>query len=440
MRSRRFSGRTVNASLIRSVVLFTATNALAAGMPLLLLPVLTRVLTPADYGLVAMYSVVITAFGALCGFSVHGAVGMRYFDRETMDFPRFVGNCVFILLGTSLLLFLLVLIAGGALQQYVQVPRSWLLIAVGVCALQFLLQIRLSIFQSAKAAAEFALFRSGQALIDAGSSVLLVVSFAMAWQGRLIGMSAGIGVMGLLALLSMLRGGWISLVPNRSDMAQALRFGFPLIPHVIGGMVLATVDRMLITNLAGASATGIYMVALQVGMGVYLIADACSRAISPWFIETLKRNDGAADYDVARYSLLYFAALLLFAAVVGLVALYVLPFIVGEGFSTSARYVFLAATAQAVAGMYLIVSNTVFYHGRTLNLSFVTISSGVLNAVLSYFLIQKTGVMGAFIANLVAQIYLFSAIFYLSQRLHPLPWGKVLSNRLRKEQAGGTRS
>jgi Polysaccharide biosynthesis protein len=57
----------VNLALFRSVFLFAITNVLAAGLPLLLLPLLTRMLTPEDYGLVAMYSVVLTALGALTG-------------------------------------------------------------------------------------------------------------------------------------------------------------------------------------------------------------------------------------------------------------------------------------------------------------------------------------------------------------------------------------
>src|SRR5690606_13004257 len=84
-------------SLLGPALIYAVSNGLAAGLPLLLLPILTRTLTPDEYGLVAMFSVVVTAFGALTGLSVHGAVSMRYFDRDSLDFPRYVGSCLAIL-------------------------------------------------------------------------------------------------------------------------------------------------------------------------------------------------------------------------------------------------------------------------------------------------------------------------------------------------------
>jgi O-antigen/teichoic acid export membrane protein len=422
------------ARFFRSVLVFTATNAVAAGMPLLLLPVLTRLLTPADYGIVAMYATIISAFSALAGLSVHGAVGMRYFDRDTIDFPRFVGNCVFILLATTAVLFLVVLAGGGWIEQFTRVPRNWIMIAVLVCALQFVLQMRLAIYQSAKQAAAFAFLRGGQAVSDAALSLLFVVVFALAWQGRLMGMSLAIGFAGLIALVSMISGGWLRFQWDRDDVGRALHFGLPLVPHAIGGLLLATVDRVLITNLIGVDETGTYMVALQIGMGVYLIADASGRAISPWFIETLKRKDALADYSLARNAILYFLALIVLAGIVGLAGKFIMPFLVGAKFAVAANYIGLAALAQAVGGMYLVTANTVFYHARTLQLSAITISSGLLNAAVSYMLVPRAGIEGAFLANLIAQVYLFVAVTFIAQRLHPLPWMRAIANGLRAER------
>lgn len=422
------------ARFFRSVLVFTVTNAVAAGMPLLLLPVLTRLLTPAEYGTVAMYATIISAFGALAGLSVHGAVGMRYFDRETLDFPRFVGNCLFILLATSAALFLVVIAGGAWIEEITTVPRAWIVIAVVVCALQFLLQMRLAIYQSAKQASAFALLRGGQAVTDAGFSLLFVGVFALAWEGRLLGMSLAICLAGLVALFSMMSGGWLRFHLDRGDIKRALHFGLPLVPHAIGGLLLSTVDRVLITNLAGLDETGTYMVALQIGMGVYLIADAAGRAISPWFIETLKRKDPRADYSLARNAILYFLGLIVLAVVVGVVGKFLMPVLVGERFAAAGSYIGLAALAQAVGGMYLVTANTVFYHAKTLQLSAITISSGAINAAVSFVLIPRAGVEGAFLANLIAQVYLFLAVTIIAQRLHPLPWMRVIANGLRAEK------
>jgi len=412
----------LNARVLRSVFLFTATNALAAAMPLILLPVLTRILTPEDYGIVAMFSIVITAFGSLTGLSVHGAVGMRYFDREDYDFPRYVGNCLIILAFTSLILLFIVAVFHAPLEELTKLPRKWLMIAVGVSTVQFILLIRLAIFQSAKNAGYFAVFRVGQAAVDATVSMVLVLGFALAWEGRLIGISAGIVLLGFAAVLSLVRSGYFKPVPSRDYIFNALKFGLPLIPHVLGGMLLATVDRVLIANVIGVAETGIYMVAVQIGLGVYLLADACNRAISPWHLEALKKNDAAIDMRIVRYALLYFAGLIILALGLGLAAPWVLPILVGPAFADAASLIWLIALGQAFGGMYFFVSNIVFYRNRTFSLSTITISCGLFNAGLSFVLLQVVGLEGAAQAYLIAQVLMFISAFALSQRLRPLPW------------------
>lgn len=423
-----------NLALFRSVFLFAITNVLAAGLPLLLLPILTRILTPADYGLVAMYTVVLTALGALTGLSVHGAVGMRYFDRDEIDFPRYVGSCLVILLATTTAVLLAVVIGRPFLEIMTALPVHWLFIGVLTSCLQFIFLVRLSIFQSAKKAALFGAFRVGQAAIDATLSVVLVVYTTLAWQGRLIGMSAAIGLLGLTSLISLLRGGWLK-VGFRSDYTiNALKFGLPLVPHVIGGVFLAMTDRLMITNLVGVSSTGVYMVAVQLGLGVYLVADACNRAASPFMIEAFKEGSARKDRLIVRLCYAYFAGLILLSLAIGLLAPWLLSFLVGEAFRSAAPLVLFLSLGQAFAGMYLIVANVVFYRQKTVHLATITISCGCLNAALSYVLLETIGLNGAAYAYLISQLAMFFATFAISHRLYPLPWLSSWSGPMKEER------
>lgn len=412
--------------VVKSVALFSGTNILAAAIPLLLLPILTRVLTAADYGLVAMYALVITAFGALTGLSAHGAVGMRYFDRTEIDYPRYIGNAMILLFVTSTCVFAIVLLAAGPLEELTQLPRKWLLIGVGVSALQFVLLIRLSVYQSAKQAGSFATFRISQALVDAGLSIVLVLGLALAWEGRLIGQSAAIVLLGIVASVSLAVGGWVKLEPDRKYIAGLLKFGVPLVPHVVGGMLLTSVDRIFIANVIGISQTGVYLVAVQISLGIYLIADACNRAISPWLIETLKMADPAKDIRITRYTLLYFLFLMCSAIAVGIGSIWALPLVVGPAFGGAAKLIWITAIAQSFAGMYLIVANVIFYQEKTAFLSVITISCGILGAVLSYLFLHIFGLVGAAVAQLIAQATMFTGALLFAQHLRPLPWFAAL--------------
>lgn len=61
-----------------AVYLFS--NILNAAIPFALLPILTRYLSPAEYGEVAMFNTLLGALGAFVGLNVVGAAGRKYFD------------------------------------------------------------------------------------------------------------------------------------------------------------------------------------------------------------------------------------------------------------------------------------------------------------------------------------------------------------------------
>lgn len=52
--------RLIHSSLFRSAGIYTITQMINSAIPFLLMPVLTRYLTPTDYGIVAMFGVLLS--------------------------------------------------------------------------------------------------------------------------------------------------------------------------------------------------------------------------------------------------------------------------------------------------------------------------------------------------------------------------------------------
>ncbi len=65
------------------------------------MPVLTRYLNPDDYGVVAMFGVLLSFMVPFTGLSIHGAIARQYYDRDEVDLPSYVTNCLFILISST---------------------------------------------------------------------------------------------------------------------------------------------------------------------------------------------------------------------------------------------------------------------------------------------------------------------------------------------------
>jgi O-antigen/teichoic acid export membrane protein len=347
---------------------------------------------------------------------------MRYFDRESLDFPRYVGTCMAILAASASAMLVLVLLTSFYLERFTEIPALWLLIAVLSSAFAFIAQIQLVIWQSAKKPLYFAGLRVGQATLDIGVSRLFVVTLGLSWQGRTGGMALAAAVCGIAALFLLWRGGWMRLSFDRDYARSALKFGLPLVPHVIGGFLITTIDRFMITNILDVASTGIYMVAVQIGLAGLLVTDAVNRAVSPWLIEALQVNDAARDKLIVRLSYAYFILLLAGGYLGGLLAPPVFAVLVGEQFRAAGPVLVYITLGQAVGGIYLILSNYIFYAGRTGTLALITLSSGLLNVLMSYWLLTTRGIEGAAQSFLLAQIVLCLGAWWLANKVRPMPW------------------
>jgi O-antigen/teichoic acid export membrane protein len=409
-------------TILGPALIYVVANVLTAAIPLLLLPLFTRVLSPEDYGRIAMFGVVVQLLGALAGLSVHGAIGVRYFDRETIDFPRFVGSCLAVLAGSLLLVLVAVLVALPLLEAFTQLPGPWLLIAVAVSGANFVVQSQLAIFQSAGQPVRFGALRLTQAALDLGLSLILVLGVGLAWQGRAAGVAIAAMAAALLALGMMRSGGWLRLPGTRDYARQAIRFGLPLVPHAIGGLLIASVDRLMITNILDVGSAGIYMVAIQIGLVLNLVTDAGNRAFAPWLMRSLKQGSPDLDLRVVKFTYLGFGALLVLGLVMGLAAPALLSVLVGEEFRSAGPVVIYVTIGQAFCGMYYLVTNYVFYAGKTGRLAAVSLTSGLLNIGLSYILLTSRGLEGAAQAFMAAQLLLFLGTWWLASRAHPMPW------------------
>ena len=79
--------RVISSSLFRTSGIYTITASINAGIPLLLLPVLTTKLSPEDYGIIAMFQLVTSLLYPIFGMNLESSIARKYFD-ETIEYAN----------------------------------------------------------------------------------------------------------------------------------------------------------------------------------------------------------------------------------------------------------------------------------------------------------------------------------------------------------------
>lgn len=369
-----------------------------------------------------MFTVLTAVVAAIAGLGTHGAVTREYFLRSREEFASFVGTCILILAVSSAALLGLVVIFGRPLSSITGIPEHWLGGAVFMGVGQLLCSIGLVIWQVRGLPAIYGVFQVGASLCNALLSLALVVGLEMGWRGRVLGQVVAVFLMGVLAIVVLVRAGWICFRYSHDHARSAMRYGMPLVFHALGATAVAMTDRTLITNLVGIDETGLYVVAAQIAMVVTFFADSFNRAYAPWLFERLKDGDVMARRRIVIGTYWYYAAILLLAGLLILVAPLLINFIVGPKFSGVVRYIFWLSLASAFGGMYYMVTLYIQFSGKTERLAGVTLLVGALNILLCYLLIQWHGGIGAAQATAISQLLAFLATWWMAARAVEMNW------------------
>lgn len=411
-------------NLLRPTSVYFVGEILNRLVPFLLIPVLTRYLTPEEYGIVGLFQVVLGIIGPISHLNLAGAVSRFYFERKESitDFPNFIANCMYLSTAGAIVVGLLTLLFANPIGSLSSFPPAWLWSVIVVSFGNSLGLVILGLWQMRQQARPYILFMFLRTLMNFGLAITLVAYYRFNWTGPIIAQVGSMSVFGVLAVYLLARDGWIKLGWNKQYAVLALRFGVPLIPHAIGSLLVALVDRVFLSHACGLAGVGIYTVSYQISMVVLFATDSFNRAWVPWFYEKLTERDPKTLTRIVRATYFYFIAVLIGAVMFGSLIPPALKYFVGAQYAESSRYVLLLAIAFAFHAMYKMVTNYIFFSKRTYLLAYITGAVALFNISLCIWLIPRYELYGAAVATLLSYMASFVVTWIVAAKCYAMPW------------------
>ncbi|MBD3920702.1 flippase [Paenibacillus sp. PR3] len=420
-------------SLLRTSGIYTLTNMFNAGIPFLLLPLLTRYLSPEEFGITAMFTVLFSFCMPLISININGTINRNYYDRDKIDFSSYVFNCIVIMISSTVLISFIVYFMSSKLSDWTSVPDNWIWTVVVSCFFQTLTLINLIIWQVQMKPKQYGIYMILQTAFSALLTVYLLVIFDYGWEGRLAAQVVGYVLFGIVSVFMLTRNKWIKYRFNVDYIKDALKYGVPLIPHIISGLIITMIDRVFLTNFEGVEATGIYLVGYQIGSMIGVLQDAFNRAWTPWLFDKLKKDSIELKMLAIKYTYFYIVIILIIALTLGVSAPLLLKYLVGNEYHNASQYVIWIALGFAFNGMYKMVTNYLFYLKRTGIVAIITGCTALLNIILSYMFIHYLGVSGAAYATCISFFISFIGTWIAVIKLYPLPWIATLHGMVRSK-------
>jgi O-antigen/teichoic acid export membrane protein len=396
-------------------------------LAVLLLPLYTRYLSPADYGLIETLIALSAILTVLLAAGVKSAFFRFYFDGQDEAGKRRVIRTSFwftMAMGTA------GLVAGLVLAE----PISELLFDTGEHAdlvrASFVglwahvnYEQMTSLFRVEQRSGAYLVATLINLALTVGATILLVVVFEEGPIGVIVGNFTGtlLVYVGLLAY----RRSELGLEWDRPLLREMNRFGMPLVPSALFLWALNFSDRFFLVKLSGPREVGLYSIGVRLASAIILLL-AAFRTAWPAFAYSIEDDREAAR--TYAFVLTYLVAITSWMALaLGVLAPWLVQLLTTEDFYSAERVVAPLAFAAVAFGAYIVVVIGIGRARRTRSNWVITGAAAAFNVILNLALIPEFGMMGAAAATVGAYAVLFLGMAWKAQHVFAVPyqWRRV---------------
>lgn len=412
------------ATLKRDTLIYTLSSLLVRGQQILLIPIYTRYLGSDDYGVIEIVAIVGALVNLLVAFEIGQGMARYVADAPDEHSSRRYARTA-ITFGTTcyLLFWLLIAAISPSVTSYLFDGRAGvevLLIAVAAIALNgvyMLLQdlLRWRLRPMAYFAASMAYTFGG---VSAGVWLVASMNIGVSgvFWGQLVGAMFGF-VVAIRAAGEFVGIGW-----DRLALARMLRFSLPLVVSSVAIFANTYTDRLVIREMLGLEALGIYSVAARFSSTIAILTVGLQAALSPLVYRTW-REPGAPG-RLARIFRIYSVAMIPLIGVLSLFAKEIIGLVAGPDFQDAGLVLPPLAMTSMLLSLYIFVPG-LFLGERTGIAAAVSIFGAFANFMLCLWLIDVVGLLGAALSAAIAAVSVFAGHAIFGRRYFNVEFDKL---------------
>jgi len=391
MESRGFTWTRLRSSgLLMQILHYTLTALFIRGLQVLLTPIITRLLVPADYGYTVVFLQSVNLISGIAMFGMGASLTQVYLKRP-QDFPDTLKS-VLVLVGIvglvvtalvpRLALFLATALSLPSVLVYFAIPVG---IAYGVYTLYLAILI----------ARQRSILATRYSLVNVSAAGLLFIVFLLAGERSYLARVYSYTIITAILLIASIRG-FLPYLKQASfsqrHLSYALRFGIPAMFSGISYILFTYADRVILTRYRTGEEMGLFSFACVIGLLPLLLSGSALTAFNPHIYKRLRAGDAAG---IKRLSHLLSLAVAATCLLVSLLARPLAVILADPSYHAAIQVVPILALYSFAFYMMSYSGTYLLYYEATSALASTYAAAALLNIVLNLRFIPEHGYVAA---------------------------------------------
>lgn len=392
-------------------------------LPILTLPLFTRILTVEDYGIFALSQVYAIFVNGISNFGLTIGYERNFFESED-KYKRaglLFATLLFVIFTFSFF-WIFTYIFKGTLAEWIIGDKKygyilfWSYGATGIAALKTYF---LTYFKNLENAKAFVWYTIDESLIGVILSLFMITYLRMGIYGLILGPLIASSI--IFVILSFRFVKMLSFVIDTQALRSSLKLSLPLTPRIFFGVVGNQFDKYMIGLLGTLGGVGIYNLGQKFANILFTFMTALQNVFAPqvykWMFESGEEEGGLS---VGKYLTPYFYISIAGGLLISLFSEEVIIILTPKPYHGAIDIVCILSLLFST--YFFGKQPQLIYAKKTGIISILTIVGIVLNVLINIPFIYKWGVTGAAWGTLCAGIISGGFSFFISQKYYEIKW------------------
>ncbi len=408
--------------IIKTTSFYTIGNILPQAAGFFLLPIYTRYLTPAEYGIVSSMQVLSTMLVVFFTMAIDRSIYRLYFDYKTdKDKKDYLGTITislfFISVSVLVLLFIFRSFVGEIYKSINFYP--FYVYAILTAFFSVFSIIPKIYFQMNEKAGKFVLLSILQFLLATGFVLWFIIKEKTGAVGMLEGRMLGNII--LTPLFIFISYKTIKFTFKKQILKESLAFSLPMIPGLLMAWVLNLSDRIFIERYFNLHDVGIYSLGYKIAGLVLIFTSAFNLAYNPVFYRLANSEDQKmAKKTLFKYNNIYIVVILLITFFIVLFSKEAIQLLLDPKYFEAYKIVPIIAFAYLVSQISGLFNLMIYQEKKVIQLVVIGFIGAVINVLLNFLLVPPLGTYGAGYATVLAFIVIFVLDWWYAKKCYYL--------------------
>jgi len=409
---------------IKNILIYILPYIVTGFLPIITLPIFTRVLTVSDYGVYALASIYAILLSGIVNFGLTAGYERNFFQYKDKDKSS---ELLYSTLAFVLAAFLIAIAVTYIFKKPIaraftgSANHSSLLFWVFLSTVTMSFkQYYLIYFKNTEKAKDFVVYTLDETLIG----VVLSLFFVVYLKSGIIGLAWGQGLASII-ILYFLIARFLKVMPltfGWEVLRDSLKISLPLTPRIFMGAVSTQLNKYILNLLNTVGGVGVFSIAQKIANITFIFITSIQNVFNPHVYKKMFSSESSAGREIGQYLTPFVYLSIFVCLLVSLFAEEAVRLLTGPSFHSAAPLVSILAMYYGFLFFGKINGTQLIFKKKTFITSMLTLMDIGVGVAISIPFIMKFKVIGAAWATLFGGLVTGSLAFIISQHYFHIFW------------------